>query len=349
MSDRAYIASTDTESGTYAGQFRRGWAPDVMELTILPTERCNFRCTYCYEDFKIGRMSPETVQGVKTLVERRAPELNLLHITWFGGEPLAAYDIVLDLAKSFDATSHRHGMRYTSHMTTNGSLLSVDRFRALVDLGVNHYQISLDGPQEHHDRTRITMQKRGTYDVIMQNLREIRASNIPGEIMLRLHITQENHADLEPFVRQLARQFLDDPRFSVFFVPIGRLGGPNDEAIQVVDPHYVNAIVARLIDAVREEQGVLTRSHDPIVTEGGADDEGEPLIDVCYAARPNALVIRADGRLAKCTVALSSERNSIGRILPDGLLEIDNGKHNTWIKGWFDADTAALKCPAGIF
>jgi uncharacterized protein len=349
MSDRAYVTAADAESATFAGQFRRAWAPDVMELTVLPTERCNFRCTYCYEDFKIGRMSLDTVRGVKALVERRAPELSLLHVTWFGGEPLAAYDIVLDLAESFRVTTQRHVMRYTSHMTTNGSLLTLDRFRTLVDLGVTHYQISLDGPQEHHDQTRITMQKRGTYDVIMENLRAARASDVPGEIMLRLHITQENHHDLEPFVRQLARDFLDDPRFSIFFVPIGRLGGPNDAAIRVVDPNYVNAIISRLVEAVREEQGIAQASHDPIVVEGGKDDEGEPLIDVCYAARPNALVIRADGRLAKCTVALTSERNSIGRLLPDGLLEIDNGKHNTWIKGWFDSDIAALKCPAGIF
>lgn len=24
---------------------------DVLHLILLPTEQCNFRCTYCYEDF----------------------------------------------------------------------------------------------------------------------------------------------------------------------------------------------------------------------------------------------------------------------------------------------------------
>lgn len=23
----------------------------ILKLTVLPTEKCNFRCTYCYEDF----------------------------------------------------------------------------------------------------------------------------------------------------------------------------------------------------------------------------------------------------------------------------------------------------------
>ncbi|PJJ00771.1 hypothetical protein BX264_1060 [Streptomyces sp. 2333.5] len=35
----------------------------TLHLIILPTEQCNFRCTYCYEDFSVGRMGPETVQG----------------------------------------------------------------------------------------------------------------------------------------------------------------------------------------------------------------------------------------------------------------------------------------------
>ncbi|MFF7227919.1 hypothetical protein [Streptomyces sioyaensis] len=43
----------------------------TLHLIILPTEQCNFRCTYCYEDFSVGRMGPETVQGVKRLLDRR--------------------------------------------------------------------------------------------------------------------------------------------------------------------------------------------------------------------------------------------------------------------------------------
>jgi len=30
--------------------------PKSLELILYPTEQCNFRCTYCYEDFLIGRM-----------------------------------------------------------------------------------------------------------------------------------------------------------------------------------------------------------------------------------------------------------------------------------------------------
>jgi sulfatase maturation enzyme AslB (radical SAM superfamily) len=43
-------------------------ANDQLHLVVMPTEACNFRCTYCYEDFRYTRMEPEVVRG---LVARR--------------------------------------------------------------------------------------------------------------------------------------------------------------------------------------------------------------------------------------------------------------------------------------
>ncbi|MFM6074868.1 MAG: radical SAM protein, partial [Dolichospermum sp.] len=71
----------------------------AFELIILPTEQCNFRCIYCYEDFSIGRMKPEVISGIKALLDKRSSKLNFLNLSWFGGEPLVAKDIVLDISE----------------------------------------------------------------------------------------------------------------------------------------------------------------------------------------------------------------------------------------------------------
>ena len=64
------------------------WRTDTMQLILLASEDCNFRCVYCYEKFEKGTMLPEVRQGVRALVEQRAPRLALLSVNWFGGEPL---------------------------------------------------------------------------------------------------------------------------------------------------------------------------------------------------------------------------------------------------------------------
>src|SRR5262245_31032656 len=40
-------------------------ANNILQLILMPTEACNFRCTYCYEDFRYQSMHPDVVLGVK--------------------------------------------------------------------------------------------------------------------------------------------------------------------------------------------------------------------------------------------------------------------------------------------
>lgn len=62
----------------------------TLRFIILPTEKCNFRCLYCYEDFKIGKMSLEVQDDIIEFVKRNVSDFTGVDIRWFGGEPLLA-------------------------------------------------------------------------------------------------------------------------------------------------------------------------------------------------------------------------------------------------------------------
>jgi uncharacterized protein len=62
---------------------------------------------------------------------------------------------------------------------------------------------------------------------------------------------------------------------------------------------------------------------------------------------PNSLMIRANGRVGKCTVALNDERNDIGYLTKDGKLKI-NENFQLWIKGLETQDKKMLACPLGM-
>ncbi|MCB9528122.1 MAG: radical SAM protein [Myxococcales bacterium] len=298
-----------------------------LELFVLPTEQCNFRCTYCYEDFEIGRMSDETARGVMALLDRRAPELRRLTIRWFGGEPLIACDRVEQISAHAQRLAARHGIAYRGTMTTNGYRLGPARLARLVGLGVDRYQVSLDGPGAVHDRTRRRRGGQGSFDRIWENLVAARESAVDFGVLLRIHLTPENLDAMPDFLVAVRETLLVDPRFAVRFMPIADLGGPNAGAIAVLDRETVARVMAVM-------EGV----------EGAADEGARPL-EICYAAKANSLVVRADGRIAKCTVALADRRNDVGRLTAAGEVLLDAGGMDPWLRGWAAGDGGALHCP----
>ena len=83
--------------------------PSSLNLFLFSTEHCNFRCTYCYEDYKIGRMMPEVVSGIKNLLHHRYKTLKMLQISWFGGEPLLAKNVIFEISTLDESNQNDSG------------------------------------------------------------------------------------------------------------------------------------------------------------------------------------------------------------------------------------------------
>lgn len=322
--------SNDTKSTKIAARSNRNF-----HLIILPTEKCNFRCTYCYEDYAAGRMKKETIQGIKALLERRCAEedLEFLNVGWFGGEPLLAKDIILEIAEYAKSLSQKYPrLSYIGDMTTNGYLLDYKTLTALEDVGVRDYQISLDGHREVHNQSRIRADGASTYDQIWANLLTIRDSSLPVHVVLRVHFTVDTLQLIDPLLEEIRKEFIHDQRFSVFFKAVERLGGPNDAEIKIFSETEKEEAVKLLKTKLYGENLPVSPPH---IQPG----------DICYASRPNSLVIRANGDVGKCTVALYDERNKIASLKPDGTLEIIPGRLAPWIRGLKTLDLATLACP----
>ncbi|MEC2257861.1 radical SAM protein [Bacillus cereus] len=304
---------------------------EIQELILFPTEQCNFRCIYCYEDFKLKRMSPDIIQGIKLFLNNRASKIKHLKINWFGGEPLIAKDIILDISHHAQKLSEEYNLSYFSGMTTNGFLLSPSTFRELVKVGITSYQISLDGPKDTHDLTRVKVNGEGTFETIWSNLLNIRCSNQNNiEIILRIHLTRDNLEYMNDFMLNLKREFIGDPRFKIYLMPVGRLGGPNDNKLNLINKDEKENIIQQL----------------KLLLYGDSPQTNELIPpEICYASKPNSIAIRSDGSLAKCTVALNDERNKIGNINLDGTLTIDQSRLAPWLRGLITLDYLSLACP----
>jgi uncharacterized protein len=306
-------------------------AADVLHLILMPTEACNFRCTYCYEDFRLGRMRDDVVAGVEKLIVRRAPRLSRLDVSWFGGEPLAAHDVVVRVLQTIESVRReRPSLDFRSDMTTNGYRLDRGLFKKLHGLGQNRYQISFDGLPEDHDKKRIKVGGGGTFDRLWGNLLAIRESTLSFTVTVRLHVDQDNVERAPDFIRRLKDDFRGDSRFPLFLRLLSRWGGPNDDALAFLDEDPGREALKRL-------EGLAREWNVPVYKPGEKT--------VCYAARGNSFLIRADGRVNKCTLALNAPANQVGRLTPDGRLLLEAHRMSMWMRGLWNGSTDDLHCP----
>ena len=287
----------DLEFSTIADAFDNR----VLQLIIFPTERCNLRCLYCYEDFAIGRMKRHVVAGIKSLIWKRAPDLARLYIGWFGGEPLLGLPVIRELSQEIrKCVAANSQIKYEASISTNAVFLTKNRLEELVNLGVRKFQVSLDGTREMHDQTRKTANGKSTFDSIWKNLLEAKKSRSECEINLRINLTRANYVSVPKLLTEIRQSFSDDMRFKVYFKAVEPLGGPNDARLELLEcsnsKEQIKCLEARLCDTM------LARA------EGSCPA-------ICYAAKANSFVVRADGHLGKCTVALNQQENCVGTLL----------------------------------
>ncbi len=314
-------------------------APNNLALILLPTEKCNLRCSYCYETFEHGRMSDETIQAVKNLIDLRLPKLDYLTLSWFGGEPLVASDIIQDIAGYAVRRCREEGVRYFGgEITTNAALLTDELLGKLAAVEQKKFQISLDGWREGHDRTRRNGAGAGTFDTVWNVLKMLRDSPYPDlDVILRIHLMPENRDSVLELARNVKAEFGADPRFGIYLKAIENLGGPRSGSITSLEYADRGAIVTEMASLLAGMRGVP----DPKAASNKVPK-------VCYAAKPNNLIVRASGRIAKCTVAFEDPKNDIGAIRPDGTLQIDNAKLVHWFRGLHTRDFDILACPVWI-
>lgn len=359
---------TPLKNGFTRSQIAGAISPRSLNLILLPTEKCNFRCTYCYEDYILGKMSNDIQSGLMRLIDRRIAELELLTFSWFGGEPLLARDVVLRISRYAHEICKANGVEFRGGLTTNAYLLTEDLARNLLECNQDFYQITLDGWGEGHDALRRYANGRGTFDVIWKNLCELRKIRAPFEVVIRVHVRRDNFDNLKVLMRNVAQSFGADQRFRVDFQRLRDMGGAGGRTVETVAesemPMLEHELRSEFYSNCDDHNGLPVRPPAPqpnstvavafpklpkseSASSQRSNDQSAAAPYICYAAKPNSLLVRANGRIGKCTVILDDLRNDIGHLRSDGTIQIDNTKLRPWIKGLSDLEPEQLGCPAG--
>lgn len=182
----------------------------TLELTIMVTDACNFRCPYCYQSHSTHNMGiNETNQLYKYLRKAIDTGIEAVNIHWFGGEPL------LNTAPIFyiEHFLKENGIKGTSNVTTNGYLLTeelLQRFRN--ETRIHAFQITLDGTEALHNKTRRHVSGEPTYKRICNNI--IAATQKDFFVIIRLNMTKENQ-NLDDFLADVSALELPHSKYFI--------------------------------------------------------------------------------------------------------------------------------------
>jgi len=192
-----------------------------LEATLELTQDCNFRCTHCYNFDRTESKRPlqnfnsqsgselqnkdvSTPQGksleyseILSLVDE-LESLGCLNMTLTGGEVLL-WPRLLELIKNI---RQRHMGVY---LKTNGSLLSPQRVKQLLEARVMGLEVSLYGenPKTHDEFARTP----GSYPKIWEGLQNCLQQKLP--VKIQFVITSYNAHEVEAFIRKASEYGLD--------------------------------------------------------------------------------------------------------------------------------------------
>ena len=161
----------------------------AFHVMAKPTgAQCNLKCDYCFflkkdrlypdSDF---RMSDETMEAYirQTIEGHSVPEVS---IAWQGGEPTLMGLDFFRRAAEVEKKYIKPGMRIENTLQTNGVLIDEEWCKFFHE---NNFLIglSLDGPQEMHDRHRVTKDRKPTHEQTMRGYRLLQKHGVYTDIL----------------------------------------------------------------------------------------------------------------------------------------------------------------------
>ncbi len=303
-----------------------------IDIEILPTQHCNARCFYCFEqNYTSLTMNEKTISEVVEYICTRVRPEQEVNFIWFGGEPLLGKDTINKIISCVNAFFGGK-LRYYSSITTNNSLIDgeiLDLFRNL--WRVKDVLTTIDGYQEEHNRRKAYVKKDfDAYTQTLDNLRKLSETGI--KTTCRVNLDKDNVDQLPLILKDL----IPLKEYKNFSVQITTLRDKTS-SVRNKDKYFAS-----------EEYYSFYHTVIPMLYEMGFVNDYLSQLPVrdssnCIACSLNKVVINSNGKLFKCVQDSLSDDNSVGDCR-NGI--IGNSNYTKWYR---EIDDLGEKCENCIF
>ena len=281
---------------------------DHLSLTIAPTLDCNFRCIYCYEknSVKHSSMSEMTQNKLIEFCSKQMSTIKYLSISWYGGEPLLALDVIESLSNKLIELCKENNITYNASIVTNGYLLTPEAYEKLISCKVSSMQITVDGNEDEHNKRRPLIGGKPTFKTIINNLCYIKDCETDKKIniSLRVNVDRKNTEDIKKLITVFYERKLND------FLNI-----------------YI-AKVRNINDSFNNDLCYCTEEFSELEYNFNVENNNYNFYpnvksNVCGADRDNSFVINSNGDIYKCWEDIGMEEYKIGNINNNEMMNQD--------------------------
>lgn len=186
-------------------------APEIKQLTLFPSELCNYRCSFCHIWGDTGwalkepqRLIKEQldIEVLKKFIDQVAAVNKKIGVIITGGEPM--------LYKHFtELVEHLRSKKMSIYVNTNGALIK-NRIPFLIE-NVVAMNISIDGPEDYHDSIR----GKGSFAIICENIAQLIKEKKEKKKMfpfinINMTLSKYNYRSVKGFLNALRERFKDE-------------------------------------------------------------------------------------------------------------------------------------------
>lgn len=174
----------------------------LRNMMLLPNNRCNFACSYCYSAFgRNGKeIEPEKIFTALDyfLDDKRAKGERLTISVLGGGEPLISWALLRKALDHAYGLAFKRGIELPVSIVTNGSILT-DEILDYIKLHNISVSVSFDILPDIQDS------QRGHYEIVASNVRKMVEAGL--DIAFNTVITEQNVGRMNEMLKHMKREF----------------------------------------------------------------------------------------------------------------------------------------------
>ncbi len=333
LKDRGYIFENHREEIFFLEQLKKKYyirqEERIVDLVVSPTFECNLSCPYCFQK---SIKKSQYITDIDSLIiaitkiSKKTPGEKAIQL--FGGEPLLPKN--KNLIERLLAYSEKKNLPVA--ITSNGTTIEhyskmIDKYSDVIKVA----QITLDGPPRIHNRRRVAVNRKPTFDLIKEGAKFLLSKGIA--VQARVNIDKTNIDSLPELAGILEKEkFFLNKNFKCTLAPVEDHCSENNTKNLLTESELIkkldllnkkNPIInyfsfERIPKIVKHLHNILNNEYS------------SPRFSYCASNRNGYYVFAPDGLIYACSEAAGHKELAIGKFVP--VFEMYKDKMALWNK-----------------